>query len=127
MSGNLKWHSKPGQMQVVHAGLQLNGAAYKASISAWVEDVNRRQAEREAKRAEAKTKMQPAYLDKRCKYTREQIVCAKVWARQGWKTSGYIAQRLGVPAGTVVQWVNEVTNSKVVPTPDEVSLYLSQL
>lgn len=127
MSGNLKWDSKPGQMQVFHAGPKLSGAAYKACTNAWVEDVNKRQVERDAKRAAEKAKEQPNFQDKRCKYPREKVVCAKVWAKHGWKTNSYIAQRLEVPMQTVVQWVTELTHVKVTPTPEEVALYLSQL
>lgn len=125
MSSNLKWGTKPGNMTVFNPGVWLNPAAAKACTNAWVEDVNKRQAEREAKRALAKAKA--AAQPKPRKYTREQVVCAKVWYNEVGLHAAYVSRRLNVPEQTVHQWVTELTCSKIKPTPEETALFLSQL
>lgn len=126
MSGsNLKWGTKPGNMTVFSPGMWLNSAAARACTNAWVEDVNKRQAERETKRALAKAKAEAQPGPR--KYTREQVVCAKVWHGEAGLHPAYISRRLNVPETTINQWLKEVTCIKVKPTPEETALFLSQL
>lgn len=125
--GNLKWGTKPGAMSVFNAGLSLNVAARKACTNIWIEDVNKRQAEREAARALKKAKEEGHRQGASRKYTREQVLCAKVWHNEAGLHPAYIGRRLNVPETTINQWVTELTCVKVKPTPAEVSLYLSQL
>lgn len=123
--GGLKWGTKPGNMTVFRPGAWLNAPALKACTNAWVEDVNKRQAEREAKRALAKAKAATKASPR--KYTREQVVCAKVWYTEVGLHTAYISRRLNVPEQTVYQWVTELTCVKIKPTPEETALFLSQL
>lgn len=125
MSGNLKWGTKPGNMTVFSPGVWLNDPARKACTNAWVEDVNRRNVEREAKRALAKAKA--AAQPKPRKYTRQQVVCAKVWHNEAGLHPAYISRRLNVPEQTVYQWVRELTCVKITPTAEETAVCLSQL
>ena len=127
MSANLKWGTKPGNMAVFSPGVWLNSAAARACTNAWVGDVNKRQAEREAERALKKSKAEGRGKGGPRKYTREQVLCAKVWSREAGLHSAYISRRLNVPESTVNQWVTELTCVRVKPTPEETALFLSQL